>query len=51
MAKVRFVVIKVTESFYVGNPAELEELISKNYEIASSCALRPDTILFTLVMK
>jgi hypothetical protein len=51
MTKVRFVTVKIQESFYVGASAELEALIGRGYEIVTSCAIRSDTILFTLVRR
>ena len=48
--RVRIVAVQVRQSFYVGDLKEVEHLLDKGYEIASSCAFG-DYILYTLVMR
>lgn len=46
--RVRLVAVAVRQSYYVGDVAELENLLSRGYRIVSSCAMG-DNIIYTLV--
>ncbi len=46
--RIRLVAVQVRQSYYVGDVAELETLLSKGYKIVSSCAMG-DNIIYTLV--
>lgn len=50
MAKVRMVTVEARQSHYVGDVRELEELISKGWEIVAAVSIKHH-IVFTLVMK
>ncbi len=50
MTKVRIVSVQARQSHYVGDVAELEDLIRQGFEIVA-CAAMGDHLLYTLVLK
>lgn len=49
--KVRIISVQVKQSFYVADVKELENLLSKGYEIVAACSIGENYILYTLVMR